>query len=314
MSTTMSNPLDVVIGASEVARDAAQAAQFAQQGEKAESAGDRGQAIVLMRKAVAADPTDQHLCFRLGYLLDLAGEEDEAVEHYERACERAPAPINALLNLAVCYEDQGDWGQAERCLRQILETMPNHPRARLYMKDVAASRDMIIDDDHDREKLKRSALLDTPVTDFELSVRARTCLKKMNIRTLGDLVRTSEAELLSYKNFGDQSLSEIKAMLSSKGLRLGQGREEAHRAARRQMLDTLKGTGQEAVLNKGVTELSLSVRARKALQLLNIHSLGDLVTHTEAELLGVKNFGATSLSEVRAKLTEYGLSLRKIDS
>ena len=66
-------------------------------------------------------------------------------------------------------------------------------------------------------------MLDTPVTDFELSVRARNCLKKMNIRTLGDLLKVSEAELLSYRNFGETSLVEIKNMLSSKGLRLGQG-------------------------------------------------------------------------------------------
>ena len=136
----------------------------------------------------------------------------------------------------------------------------------------------------------------------------------MSIRTLGDLVRTSEAELMSYKNFGENSLTEIKHMLAAKGLRLGQGRDEAHRAARKQMIDQFKGTTHEAALNKSVSELNLSVRARKALQLLNIHSLGDLVTHTEAELLGVKNFGATSLTEVRAKLQDYGLSLRKIDA
>jgi DNA-directed RNA polymerase subunit alpha len=309
-----SNPLDMVIGAKEVQRDAAQAAKLAVEAEKMESAGDRIEAIAIYRKAVAADPTDQKIMFRLGYLVDLAGLEDEAIEIYERAIERPPAPINALMNLAVLYEDRGDFVRAERCLRQVLETDANHLRARLFMKDVIASKTMVMDDDHDREKLKRSALLDTPVTDFELSVRARTCLKKMNIRTLGDLVRTTEAELLSYKNFGDSSLVEIKTMLASKGLRLGQGRDDAHRAARKQMIESLKGSGNEAVLNKSVNEMNLSVRARKALQLLNIHSLGDLVTHTEAELLGVKNFGATSLIEVKAKLTEYGLSLRKIEA
>ncbi len=308
------NPLELVIGAAEVQRDAEAAARFAASAEKLETSGERKAAVAEYRKAVAADPTDAHNLFRLGYLLDLLGEEDEALVLYERAIERPPAPINALINLSILYEDRGDWPRAERCLRQILETDPNHPRARLYMKDVQASRGMVMEDDHERDKLKRSALLDTPVTDFELSVRARTCLKKMNIRTLGDLIRTTEAELLSYKNFGESSLVEIKSMLSAKGLRLGQGRDEAHRAARKAMLDSLKGTNQEAALNKPVSELNLSVRARKALQLLNIQSLGDLVTHTEAELLGVKNFGATSLTEVKAKLAEYGLSLRQIDA
>lgn len=308
-----SNALDMVIGSAEAQRDAALAAKHAAEAEKAESAGDRPKAIVEYRKAVQADQTDQRMLFRLAFLLDLAGDEDEAVVLYERCIERAPAPINALVNLAVLYEDRGDWPRAERCLRQILETNPNHPRAKLYMKDVQASRAMVMEDDHEREKFKRNALLDTPVTDFELSVRARTCLKKMNIRTLGDLIRTTEAELLSYKNFGESSLVEIKTMLAAKGLRLGQGRDEAHRSARRAMIESLKGGGNEAVLNKSVSEMNLSVRARKALQLLNIQTMGDLVTHTEAELLGVKNFGATSLSEVRAKLSECGLSLRTIE-
>lgn len=310
----MSSTLDMVIGAGETQRNAKLAAEHAGKAAAAQERGEKGAAIADFRKAVAADPTQSTLFFKLAYMLDLTGEEDEAIAMYERACELPPAPINALINLAVLYEDRGDLPRAERCLRQILETNPTHPRARLYMKDVQASRDMVINDEVDRDKVKRSALLDIPVTDFELSVRARTCLKKMNIRTLGDLLRTTEAELLGYKNFGESSLIEIKQMLASKGLRLGQGVEDAHRQARRRILDQLKGSGNEQVLGKGVGDLNLSVRARKALQLLNIGSLGDLVSHTEAELMGVKNFGATSLVEVKEKLSEYGLSLRTLDA
>ncbi|QYO65199.1 hypothetical protein JVX88_37945 [Leptolyngbya sp. 7M] len=153
----------------------------------------------------------------------------------------------------------------------------------------------------------------TPVTDFELSVRARTALKKMNVRTLGDLLRISEAELLSYKNFGETSLQEIKDMLAAKNLKLGQGMDDAHRAARRAIAEQYKGTGKENVLSKPVAELQLSVRARKALQLLDIQTLGDLASHTEAELMGVKNFGATSLQEVKERLAENGLSLRTLE-
>jgi DNA-directed RNA polymerase subunit alpha len=59
--------------------------------------------------------------------------------------------------------------------------------------------------------------------------------------------------------------------------------------------------------------LELSVRARKALQLLNIGSLGELASRTEAELMGVKNFGQTSLVEIKEKLAQHGLTLRKLD-
>ena len=310
----MSSALDMVIGAGETQRNAKQASEHARRGEELYNHGDKAGAVAEYRKAAAADPNNSQVFFRLGYLLELVGEEDEAITMYERACENPPAPINALINLSVLLEDRGDIHRAERALKQILETNPNHPRAKLYMKDILASKDMHVDDEQDKDRLKRNAILDVPVTDLELSVRARTCLKKMNIRTLGDLLRTTEAELLAYKNFGESSLVEIKQMLASKGMRLGQGVEDAHRAARRRLMDQLKGSGNEAVLAKSVADLSLSVRARKALQLLNIQSLADLLSHTEAELMGVKNFDATSLTEVKEKLVEYGLSLRELDA
>ena len=308
------DPLDIVIGADEAKRDAQQAARHAEAATAAEAKGDREGAVDELRKAVAADPGNNSLAFRLAFALDLLGEEDDAVVLYERICEEQPAPINALLNLAVLYEDRGEYSKAERCLRQVLDTAPNHARARLFMKDVQASREMFVEEEQTRDVLKRNALLDTPVTDFELSVRTRTCLKKMSIRTLGDLLRITEAELMSSKNFGESSLVEIKSMLSTKGLKLGQGLEDAHRAARRALMDRLKGTGQEALLSKPVSDLQLSVRARKALQMLNIETIGDLASRTEAELMGVKNFGQTSLDEVKIRLNDMGLGLRELDT
>jgi DNA-directed RNA polymerase subunit alpha len=67
---------------------------------------------------------------------------------------------------------------------------------------------------------------------------------------------------------------------------------------------------EQAVLNKPVTDLNLSVRARKCMNRLGINSLGDLIQRTADELLESKNFGMTSLSEVREKLQQYGLTLR----
>jgi DNA-directed RNA polymerase subunit alpha len=66
-------------------------------------------------------------------------------------------------------------------------------------------------------------------------------------------------------------------------------------------------------LAKNIAQLDFSVRARKALQLLGVYTVGDLATRTEAELMGIKNFGATSLHEVREKLGQYGLDLRTLE-
>ena len=304
--------LDTMIGSRAVAIDPKAAQAHYEAAMMAEADGDRDNAAVLLRKAVQVGDSAEYE-FKLAYFLDLLGEEDEAVALYEQLCLRDQPHVNALLNLAVVYEDRGEIARAEKCLRQILETCPNHPRALKYMKDVQASKDMYYDEEHARDLAKRNALLDTPVTDFELSVRARNCLKKMQIRTLGDLLKITEAELLSYKNFGETSLVEIKTMLASKGFRLGQGLEGQYSRVRKEIYDQLRGRASEAVLGKPISVLDLSVRARKALQFLSIQTIGDLATRTEAELMGVKNFGQTSLTEIGEKLGEFQLGLRNLD-
>ena len=65
------------------------------------------------------------------------------------------------------------------------------------------------------EKLAKS------VDEMELSVRSYNCLKNANIRTIGELVQKTEAEMLKTKNFGRKSLNEIKEILTGMGLSLG---------------------------------------------------------------------------------------------
>lgn len=307
------NVLDTIIGAGDSKADPQAAEAQYRAGRAAQAENDHSTALEAFRKATRLDSNNPAYAFHLAYLLDLMGEEEEAVSIYEQLCARDCPHVNSLLNLAVIYEDRGEIAKSEKCLRQILDTNPTHERARLFMKDVLASRDMYYDEEQARDLAKRSAMLDTPVTDFELSVRARNCLKKMQIRTLGDLLKITEAELLSYKNFGETSLVEIKNMLAQRGLRLGQGLEGQFSRVRREIYEELKGQAPESVLNKPISVLDLSVRARKALQLLNVQSLGDLAIRTEAELMGVKNFGATSLVEIKEKLAGFGLTLRSLD-
>jgi DNA-directed RNA polymerase subunit alpha len=59
------------------------------------------------------------------------------------------------------------------------------------------------------------------IDELELSVRAHNCLKNANIKTIGDLIRKTEYEMLRTKNFGRKSLNEIKDVLHSMGLYFG---------------------------------------------------------------------------------------------
>lgn len=289
-----------------------------EQAALAEALGSTEQAIDILEQALAVDPNHQACNFRLAYILDLHGEEDRAIGLYERVIDSPPIHVNALLNLAVLYEDRDRYEDALRCLQQVLIAHPNHPRAILFAKDVEAGFNMEYDEEAERNRGKREAILKTPISDFELTIRSRNCLKKLNVNTLGDLLRISEAQLRQYKNFGETSLEEVQAVLSARGLRLGQLLEEQQMprrplAALRRTQQTALSTGQdpnETLLKKPVVELELSVRSRKCLQRLNVTSVGELIQKSEAELLSTKNFGATSLTEIKGRLAELGLSLR----
>src|SRR6266550_4467595 len=210
------------------------AEEFFRKAQEAETNGQHERAVDFYERTLHENSDHESACFRLALLYDRQADDAKAIELYERICTSAPVHLNALLNLAVLYEDNNHYDEAHRCLDAVLRTNPNHERAKLYMRDVESARSMYYDDD-DRRGDRKNIVLEIPITDFELSVRSRNCLKKMNIRSLGDLLRTTEQELLSYKNFGETSLNEIKSLLASKGLRLGQSAEEnkAGGAARR---------------------------------------------------------------------------------
>jgi DNA-directed RNA polymerase subunit alpha len=72
-----------------------------------------------------------------------------------------------------------------------------------------------------REETKLNENLFRSVDELELSVRSANCLQQANIRTIGDLVQKTEAEMLKTKNFGRKSLKEIKEILAEMGLSLG---------------------------------------------------------------------------------------------
>jgi DNA-directed RNA polymerase subunit alpha len=73
----------------------------------------------------------------------------------------------------------------------------------------------------DEEALRIRKLLKMSVDELELSVRSYNCLMAANIKTIGDLVRRDEQEMLKFRNFGRKSLQELTQILEEKGLRFG---------------------------------------------------------------------------------------------
>jgi DNA-directed RNA polymerase subunit alpha len=67
---------------------------------------------------------------------------------------------------------------------------------------------------------------DKSIDELELTARSFNCLKNAQIRTLGELVEKTEAELLRSRNFGRKSLNELREVLAEYGLHFGMGGDD----------------------------------------------------------------------------------------
>lgn len=282
--------------------------------------GDTYGAIEYFERAVDMDSHHAQALFRLAGENARYGNDNEAIRLYEQSLSRPPYHLGALMNLGLLYEDRGNYSAAAFCFRRVLAFDPAHERAKMYMQDIEATSEMYYDDDMARNEARLAQLLSRPVTDFELSVRSRNCLASMNIVTLGDLTKVTEGELLEGKNFGETSLVEIRELMSAHGLQIGQNLQPTKS---KDPFAAVTGPGygggfmapdlspqEQAMLSRPVSDLNLSVRARKCMARLAITTLAELVQRSPDELLATKNFGVTSLNEIRQQLSEMNLKLR----
>jgi DNA-directed RNA polymerase subunit alpha len=294
----------------ESAREAATRAEYSyQMGCIRADYGDIFGAIEYFERTVDMDPHHTAALFRLANEMNLLGNDDDAIRLYEQSLSRPPYYIGALINLGLLYEDKERYPAAAFCFNRVLQFYPNHERAQLYLKDIQAAGNMYYDEDAVRHQRELEQVMRIPIADFELSARSRNCLERAGIETLGDLTAISEHDLLSSKNFGETSLREIRDILKTRGLSIGQFAARSSLAAPLFSPETVSPQ-EQAVIEAPVGDLNLSVRARKCLSRLGLVTIGELLSKTPDELLSVRNFGVTSLNEVRAKLTEMGLRLR----
>jgi len=73
--------------------------------------------------------------------------------------------------------------------------------------------------DTETERIRQ--ILMTPVDSMQLSVRSQNCLRAANIKTIAELVRRDERELLTFRNFGRKSLDELGKIVDNLGLSFG---------------------------------------------------------------------------------------------
>jgi DNA-directed RNA polymerase subunit alpha len=281
---------------------------YYQWGHCLDDMGEYQEAFNKYEQSLKIDPNHAKTLFRMAFNYDMGGEDEKAIEYYEKCTKLHPTYKNAFINLGILYEDTGKYDDAVYCFESILDAEPTHDRAALFSKDARASMMMYYDEEVSKKQGKECEVLNIPISDFELSVRSKNCLEKMDIRTLKDLTRITEADLLSFKNFGETSLNEIKAILSQKGLRLGQTLESYNEADLFSKID--KGQDKNSI--ETVSDLGLSTRCRNALSNAGIETINDIKEKTESELVqeGVKQ---NYIDELKETLSKLGLSLKMND-
>ncbi len=151
----------------------------------------------------------------LGYIpLDAVHSPVKKVNYIVESARVGQATDYDKLSMDVwtngCVSPQDAVGLASKLLKDHLSIFINfEEEGTVDEAGIETERDAIV------EHLNRS------VDELELSVRSYNCLKNADIKTIGELVQKSEAEMLKTKNFGRKSLNEIKEILNTMGLSLG---------------------------------------------------------------------------------------------
>ena len=264
--------------------------------------GEYDEALTHYKRTLEIDPNHPSSLFRLAYYYDLSGDDEKALKYYEKCVETVPLYTNAMINLGLLYEDNGNYEKAISCFYAVLQSYPNHKAAKLFLKDAEAGLNMHYDDDKVKKLDKEIEVLNIPISDFELSVRSKNCLERMNIITLADLTKVTEYELLSYKNFGETSLTEIKHILNQKGLRLGQAVESDL------FIEADVSTDNDEPAST-ISQLELSGDCRNAIQEMGYKTISDLASKAETELLEQDGFTQAFVDEINNQLETLGLRL-----
>jgi DNA-directed RNA polymerase subunit alpha len=275
-----------------------------------ESLGDYDKAQQEFKNALDSDKEYAPALFKLACRFDLRGNDEEALKLYEKLRQMKPLHINILINLGLLYEDKGDYQKALECYETILNVNPNHPRANLYKEDVQGSLVMYYDDNLKRKEQELKRILNQSLSEFQIPTRAHNCLEALDIKTIGDLVKKTENDLMSCENFGMKTLTDIKDLLARRGLALS---TETRTVTLESLLKSYISTEtphQTDVLNKPIFEVEWSARVRGSLTRLKIYTLGDLTNKTENDFMDLPNFGQTSLEEIKRRLSQFGLSLK----
>lgn len=163
-----------------------------------------------------------------------------------------------------------------------------------------------------KEKIK---FAEKPLTSLKISSQLAHFLNEyIGIITIRDLLRFSEEGMKQVDGFDESFLVEIKCALEEHGLRLAKTNNKLPiiQPLTLYNYDEIDQSESLKVTDKPLASFRLSVRLSNCLiKNEGLETIGDVLKYTEEELLNLKNFGKTSLSELKRILKEYGLRLAR---
>jgi len=112
----------------------------------------------------------------------------------------------------------------EEALSSSAKILLDHVRLFIHFESEPEEAKVENEKDLEFERVKR--ILNTSVDDLELSVRSHNCLKAANIKSLADLVKRDENEMLKFRNFGRKSLAELVEIVENYNLQFGMNVEK----------------------------------------------------------------------------------------
>lgn len=104
-------------------------------------------------------------------------------------------------------------------LAQAAVILRDHIQLFLSFNIESETHEEMYEKDSEFDRIRK--ILRMSVDELELSVRSHNCLKAANIKTIADLVRRDEPELLKFRNFGRKSLAELTEIIEQFGLKFG---------------------------------------------------------------------------------------------
>lgn len=145
-------------------------------------------------------------------------------------------------------------------------------------------------------------VLNVGISETSLSMRVKNVLNKIGVNTIEQLVKIPEERLLYIRGFGAGSLQDLRETIYKNG----------------ELRSYEEITGYNALTNPEMLNMPLQksifpLRVRRAIQRLGIITVGELIKTEDIEFLAIKNFGQTSLLDMKRIIRNYGLEPYKHD-